>query len=185
MSDLRALPERIRQKVVVDLTSGCWLWGGYVYPNGYGYTHQRVGLGEFKAAYVHRFAYELLVGPITNQLDHLCRVRNCCNPSHLEDVTARTNVRRGTSPIAGNAKKTHCGRGHEFTPSNTRITPRGTRDCLKCCAIRQEMVRIKKGRTPGPYSEGRICVECATHFNARQPWQKYCGPDCRKAARRG
>ena len=42
----------------------------------------------------HRFAYELLVGPIPAGLvlDHLCRVRNCCNPAHLLTGTHSDNI---------------------------------------------------------------------------------------------
>jgi hypothetical protein len=50
----------------------------------------------------HRFAYELLVGPIPEGLviDHLCRNRRCVNPAHLEPVTAEENWRRGDAPSA-------------------------------------------------------------------------------------
>lgn len=47
--------------------------------------------------YAHRAAYEALRGPIPEDrvLDHLCRVRRCYNPWHLEIVTIGENVRRG------------------------------------------------------------------------------------------
>jgi hypothetical protein len=65
------------------------------------------------------------------QLDHLCRVRGCVNPDHLEVVTGATNTLRGISSPAINARKTHCRRGHEFTPENTYID-RGSRRCKAC-----------------------------------------------------
>lgn len=71
-----------------DGPGGCWLWTGSQDGKGYGKT----GRGR-----IHRIVYEELVGPIPDglQLDHLCRVRNCVNPAHLEPVTGRENVRRG------------------------------------------------------------------------------------------
>ena len=78
-----------------DLTSfedvdGCWIWRGRIAPNGYG----RLG-----SKYAHRVMYELHVGPIPTGLDvdHLCRVRHCVNPRHLEPVTRSENLRRGKS----------------------------------------------------------------------------------------
>lgn len=52
-------------------------------------------------------------------LDHLCRVRRCVNPAHLEPVTDRVNILRGQAPSAVNAAKTHCIRGHPFNSVNT------------------------------------------------------------------
>jgi hypothetical protein len=54
----------------------------------------------------HRFAYELLVGPIPEdlELDHLCRVRHCVNPAHLEPVTHLENILRGMRAAAQQAK---------------------------------------------------------------------------------
>lgn len=70
---------------------GCWLWTGTMLRSGYGQF--RLGLGHVRA---HRFAYELLVGPIPEglTLDHLCRVTACVNPLHLEPVTLSENVKR-------------------------------------------------------------------------------------------
>lgn len=75
----------------VRLDSGCWQWTGAMTPQGYG--HLRTG-GRHVGA--HRFAYELLVGPIPAGLhiDHLCMNPSCCNPAHLEPVTQEENNRR-------------------------------------------------------------------------------------------
>lgn len=75
----------------VAITPSCWLWLAATNQNGYGtFSH------ESRPCKAHRFAYELLVGPIPEGLvlDHLCRVRNCVNPSHLEPVTQVENLRR-------------------------------------------------------------------------------------------
>jgi hypothetical protein len=66
------------------------------------------------------------------QIDHLCRVRECANPAHLEAVTCRENLLRGDTVTAHNANKTHCVNGHEYTPENTAITRDGCRRCRIC-----------------------------------------------------
>jgi HNH endonuclease len=73
----------------------CWLWTA---ATNYGYGVFRI---DRRSIYAHRYAYELLVGPIPDglQLDHLCRVPPCVNPTHLEPVTHRENILRGTTYI--------------------------------------------------------------------------------------
>lgn len=115
----------------VQKTDTCWLWTAALDGRGYG----KIGaVGWFLQS--HRVSYLLLAGPIPDdlQLDHLCRVRNCVNPDHLEPVTARTNVLRGESPMAYEARQTHCLRGHEFTPENTYVWvgQPNQRKCRKC-----------------------------------------------------
>lgn len=81
----------------------------------------------------HRYIYEIFKGEIPKGLviDHLCRVRSCVNPDHLEVVTNEENMRRGYGVPAINKRKTHCKRGHEFTPENTYLyaTSRRCRQC--------------------------------------------------------
>lgn len=117
----------------VRKTDGCWLWTGTFGSAGYGMLSRGGGRGA-RSVGAHRAAYELMVGPIPAglQIDHLCRVRACVNPAHLELVTVRENVLRGEGITARNKRATHCKRGHEFTPENTHITPRGGRKCLPC-----------------------------------------------------
>ncbi|MFK5284023.1 HNH endonuclease signature motif containing protein, partial [Lacticaseibacillus paracasei] len=66
-----------------------------------------------KSQKAHRFMYERLVGPIPAgmQLDHLCRVRPCCNPAHLEPVTQRENIARGRGYAYTNRIKAECPSG--------------------------------------------------------------------------
>lgn len=114
----------------------CWLFAGYKSPAGYG----RVSFWDTERKKVtgipvHRVMYEALVGEIPAGLviDHLCRVRCCINPSHLEPVTHQTNILRGVGLPAQNAVKTHCSRGHELTPENMYLIRNGkNRNCKTC-----------------------------------------------------
>lgn len=107
---------RIMSYVEPITESGCWIWHGAIQSNGYGRTWINP-----KRPFVHRAVYELVRGPIPEGLilDHLCRVRCCVNPDHLQPVTDRVNILRGTGFSARNAIKTHCPQGHEYTTNNT------------------------------------------------------------------
>lgn len=122
---------------------GCWLWIGSHHPKGYGKVR---AFGQSKL--VHRFAYEVLVGPIPAgmTLDHLCRIRHCVNPAHLEPVTNRENILRGEAPPAVNATKTHCGNGHPFNAANTYITPHGYRHCRACNRLAAAAYKARQPR---------------------------------------
>lgn len=102
----------------VEQTDNCWLWTAYIDRGGYG----RFAAVPQTPVLAHRYAYELMVGPIPDgmSLDHLCRVRRCVNPEHLEPVPQIVNTRRGTS--ARRAQRTHCMHGHPFSPDNTRMS---------------------------------------------------------------
>jgi hypothetical protein len=74
----------------VEDSNGCWIWQGGQNDQGYGTFFD----GRTRRA--HRWSFEHFRGPIPPgmPLDHLCRVRLCVNPWHLEVVTASENARR-------------------------------------------------------------------------------------------
>lgn len=128
----------------VDIrVDGCWEWTGSINNKGYGRTSVKR-----RPVYAHRVAYELCVGPIPDghELDHLCRNPRCVNPEHLEPVTHRVNLLRGQSPMAHQARQTHCLRGHPFDAENTYHRPdREGRQCRTCNRLRQAR-RLRQGR---------------------------------------
>lgn len=123
------LIERVMRRVEFDTNGGCWLWTGTL-SRGHGQI-----VHEGCSVPVHRALYEALRAPVPKELtmDHLCRVRCCVNPDHLEPVTNRENLRRGYSPSAVHGRKTHCDHGHLFTPENTYLY-KGWRYCRTCIA---------------------------------------------------
>lgn len=112
---------------------GCWLWGAAI--------DAATGYGRFKLGgrldMAHRAAWLLLRGPIPAglHLDHLCRVRACVNPWHLEPVTIRVNTLRGNSPVAVAWRTDTCHRGHDLREAYT--DGNGHRDCRACRRQRQ------------------------------------------------
>lgn len=97
----------------------CLRWTGAIQSKGYG----QFKVGE-KILYVHRVAYELAHGPIPEglEIDHLCRVRDCVNPDHLEAVTHAENLRR----------KEQCPNGHKYADGNDLAGARGSHRCGTC-----------------------------------------------------
>jgi hypothetical protein len=100
----------------------------------------------FQHKYVHRLAWEEANGqpvPPGMNVCHSCDNPSCCNPDHLWVGTQRENVqdavRKGrldTSNLIRRGEWTHCKRGHEFTPENTRINKKGARECRQCSSRR-------------------------------------------------
>lgn len=146
---MRTLADLLERKYEPEPMSGCWLWTGAV--NGrYGYIAVKVG-GQIKQKKAHRVTYEAFRGPIPagTEIDHLCRNRFCVNPYHLEAVPHRVNVLRGESPMAKNAAKTHCPRGHEYTEDNVyRRGPdnrhRYCRTCHNAKCLRRYYARVAR-----------------------------------------
>lgn len=102
---MKCLLRRFWSKVDVR-PDGCWWWTGAIGASGY--PHIKV---DGKKQRAHRIAYELFAGPVPDgfDVDHLCGVRKCVNPSHLEAVTHRENVLRGDTFIAAHHEGRDCG----------------------------------------------------------------------------
>ena len=140
----RPLLERMEDRTLYEPNTGCWIWLGARNPAGYG----KIGMPGGKTVDVHRATYEALVGPVPAgyELDHLCKCKPCRNPAHLEPVTRRENVMRGTAPMAAFARQTHCKHGHEFTEANTRIRRETGRTMRICRACDREASRRRRAR---------------------------------------
>lgn len=118
-----SIPQDERFWAKVSKTDGCWEWHAAM-TKGYG----SFGVGGGRQMLAHRYAYELLVGPIPEGLvlDHLCSNRRCVNPAHLEVVTLGENTRRAL------LLKGQCTKGHKLTAENTYTPPNGNPQCRIC-----------------------------------------------------
>jgi hypothetical protein len=126
---------------------GCWLWTGSLDLKGYGRIRPNPGASMTSP---HRVSYELFVGPIPGdtEIDHLCRVRHCVNPDHLEAVTHQENVRRG-NVMLNNAQrhKTTCPRGHEYDVVVRLANGNSKRRCSTCHAAIQRAYTARNRKT--------------------------------------
>lgn len=140
------LPPRLSKHIKVA-DSGCWHWIGHRNPQGYGVaTHRESDTKSFQTT-AHRVVYTWLVDAIPQGLclDHMCRVRHCVNPAHLEAVTLGENTLR--SPIATsavNARKTCCVQGHPFVESNTYRPPGTAHRQCRACNHNRDIARRKR-----------------------------------------
>jgi HNH endonuclease len=182
--------ERFVEKfTAVDPAGGCWRREVDPTRKGYG----RFSL-EGRRYESHVASYMMFVGPVPEGMviDHLCHDpdecdlgpkcphRSCVNPAHLKPETNHANSMRGTGPAAKNARKTHCMRGHEFTPENTYTPPGGGGRACKTCMYAWSIARTGERKLGDvnrvktlcpqghPYDEentywttkGRTCKEC-------------------------
>jgi len=122
----------------VQKTDKCWLWTAARNRRGYGYFNLKIDKSNYKTVSAHRLSYHLAKGAIPEglTLDHLCRNHSCVNPEHLEPVTNKENILRGSGACAINNRKTHCKRGHEFREGNIiHSKGKGHRRCRTCQRI--------------------------------------------------
>lgn len=146
------MSQRFWNKVDKSVAAPCWMWTGSLNEDGYGvYNDKRA----------HRIAYQKEKGriPRYTELDHLCRVRACVNPDHLEPVPHRVNVQRGRLGEVTRQRqlaKTHCPNGHEYTPENTYTAPKP-----------YEQRKTGRSYTYKPHRPSRHCKECKRAANRR------------------
>jgi hypothetical protein len=99
----RSIRGDIRPYAVCDLghSTPCWVWLRQRSWNGYpvrSYTsvERRRPRAQRPEQYAHRYLWAQRYGPIPTglQLDHMCNVKACVNPDHLELATAAENHAR-------------------------------------------------------------------------------------------
>ena len=125
----RSAEERFWEKV--NKTPTCWLWTRST-QKGYGAFWS----GE-RLVRAHRFAWELLVGPIPEGmvLDHIvCENTLCVNPAHVEPKTNQENTGRGSARarVRREASRTHCVNGHSWAEYGRRRSDNAGLKCRRC-----------------------------------------------------
>jgi hypothetical protein len=119
----------IVEQVHPDLDTPCWIWTRFINHDGYGVVWWRTTLYQLK-----RVSYTNFVGPIPEgmEIDHLCKVRACGQPAHLQPVLHLENFARSDNVSAFVARTGMCQRGHLMEGDNIKIQGNGHRVCRTC-----------------------------------------------------
>jgi hypothetical protein len=148
----------------VDIHEGCWLWTAGCDSMGY---------GQFKDGKLwkaHRWIFNLVNGCVPPELDHLCRVKTCVNPDHLDAVTHAENMKRGYGGAAFGIRD-RCSRGHPYLLGNWYLHPDGYRVCLTCRRLWRRQSHCKYGHPLPPTDPNnprgwRRCSQCTAESTA-------------------
>ena len=136
-----SLSDRLWAKVSRPSEAECWQWMAAKNRHGYGIINSGGHTG--RALLAHRVAYLLTNGDVPEgmELDHLCRVRSCVNPAHLEPVTHKENLNRSDASMHPEAVRRRslriCPSGHPYDAENTYIRANGWRACRECQRVRR------------------------------------------------
>lgn len=154
MTGYKKTPDIVRVLLAlqVDSESGCWLWTKSRDLGGYGHTWIGSKLeGTKRMVRVHRFVFQELRDvtlPRDIVLDHLCRVRHCANPGHLDPVTQQVNAQRGDTG-RNTPRASHCRAFPEHVfPQHAYVNPNtGARQCRTCGRRKwRERDAIRRGK---------------------------------------
>lgn len=116
----------IANRIQIDTNSGCWNWLPYKNEKGYGICRH---LGKLVKA--HRLSYEVFTNRvIKHTINHICENKSCVNPSHLEDVTNKENVRKARGYYIHN-DEWYCRNNHKMNAENIYFIGKGEM-CLQC-----------------------------------------------------
>jgi hypothetical protein len=123
--------------------AGCFVWTGVKDRKGYG----RLKV-DGKGYSTHRIAWAWFNGveiPDGMTVDHLCLVKVCCNPIHLNICSSGENSRRSPHVRASiNKAKTHCPSGHAYMGANLRVDKKGHRVCIACADRHKRAYRARQ-----------------------------------------
>ena len=148
-------------------TKACWVWVGHI-KKGTGYGKMRLPIGGRRPEVMaHRVSYVIAYGalPEGTEIDHLCRVKHCVNPAHLEAVPHGVNVQRGRAADHWR-NKARCPRGHPYNERNTyiRACRPNNRICLTCHRERDRIAQARRrnANRKRPYRPRPLSMKEAT-----------------------
>jgi uncharacterized UBP type Zn finger protein len=121
--------------------SDCILWPGSRMAGGYGAGPRGV--------LAHRHVWTEHFGPIPKGyvVHHVCGVRACVNPAHLQAMPRAEHGRLHDNPRSAREARraaTHCKHGHRFDEANTYWSKVGRRHCRACDAQRHRDYKARR-----------------------------------------